>query len=408
MRALFYHLSLGEMDGTSVVLRRIYSPSAADVHALYFKLGRFPDAEGFISEFIRGEVQWPWRAGARFVRKAWRAQAFSRLVRRSRWVQKVGGAKNAGQLTSLHVVVYDEITAEFARIALHAAGRPPFTLHIMDLLVDHALNETHTPNLLWLLGNASKLVTVSNRLLAQVEPFTAAPTLVWPIPAGISCYDRARPVTDGVRRWQVLMSGAMYAGKAGFLEHVFLPAWKRFHASHPDTELLYIGKDFDSVPPSVRDSVRSLGVLPAEKLETVLRDAAVAVLPVLHEASTPWRYSIPARISDYFAAGLPVIAPLSEGTATHDFFEQVGQPAVTLAATEDDVLETLNRLYEAPAQWLAASHAASAFAREHLDLEKLRAQLFEFMERKTSLPPFNYTAESIVRVDPVAEVVNQK
>src|SRR5688572_16078417 len=104
MRALFYHLSLGEMDGSSVVLRRLYAPSPSDLYSLYFKEGRFRVPEGFVSEFVRGEFRWPWRTGARFIRKTWRNHAFPRLVRRSRWVQEVERAKNNGQLTSLHVV----------------------------------------------------------------------------------------------------------------------------------------------------------------------------------------------------------------------------------------------------------------------------------------------------------------
>jgi hypothetical protein len=380
MRALIYHLSLGEMDGTSVVLRRLYTPVASDVQHIYFRTGRFPVPPDFPSEYVQGETAWRWRKGARMAQKLWRRFLLPSRLQRSTWVQKLKNAQAEKRLTSLHVIVYDETTAEYARLALQAAGSPSFTLHLMDLLLDAELSPHTTPHLCWLLSHTSALASVSQRLLEKVQPFISAPTLVWPIPTGIPANDRTPPPTAD-RPWQVLMGGAMYAGKAGFLEQVFLPAWKQFQQARPHTELVYIGKDIDGIPPSVRPYVRALGVIPHDKVGDVLRAASVALLPVLHEASTPWRYSVPARISDYLAAGLPVLAPHSEGTATHDFLLQVGSPAATLIARQEDVLATLNHLHDSPADWLKASHAATAFARQQLDLNYLRPQLLDFITR---------------------------
>ncbi|ATC65235.1 hypothetical protein CMV30_15440 [Nibricoccus aquaticus] len=379
MRALIYHLPLGEMDGTSVVLRRIYAQEAAHVRQLYFRTGRFPVPPTFPVEYARGDSNWPWARGARFVQRGWRKVVLPGLLRRSPWIAQTQKAVAENTITSLHVVVYDEPTAEFARRALDTGNLKRFTLHLMDLLLDNdELSPSATPHLCWLLSRAQSLVVVSNRLHDLIRPFTTADTLIWPIPAGFSPLDR-QPPADNPAPWQVLISGAMYAGKTGFLEHIFLPAWKQFQQTHPHTELVYMGKDLDGIPPSVRACLRPLGVVPQEKLVETLRAASVALLPVLHEASTPWRYSVPARISDYLAAGLPVIAPHTEGTATHDFLLQVGSPAASLVAQQEDVLATLTRLHDAPGHWLTASHAATAFARQHLDLEKLRAQLFAFM-----------------------------
>lgn len=378
MRALIYHLSLGEMDGTSVVLRRLYSPEAGSVRQIYFRTGRFPVPAEFSVEYAKGDSNWPWKQGARFMQRSWQKVVLPGLLRRSSWVAQTQKAAIANTITSLHVVVYDEPTAEFARRTLEAGDLRSFTLHLMDLLLDDKISPVTGPHLCWLLKHAKAVATVSHRLGEAIRPFTSAAILVWPIPAGFATLER-KPHASSSAPWQVLMGGAMYAGKTGFLEHVFLPAWKQFHQAHPHTELLYMGKDLDGVPPAVRACLRPLGVVPHEKVAETLRTASVALLPVLHEASTPWRYSVPARISDYLAAGLPVIAPHSEGTATHDFLLQVGAPAATLVERTDDVLAALNRLYNSPEHWLAASHAATSFARENLDLEKLRAQLFEFM-----------------------------
>jgi hypothetical protein len=380
MRALLYHLSLGEMDGTSVVLRRLYAPVAAEVNHLYFRTGRFPVPGEFPSEFVPGEARWRWRRGARRVQMLWRRFILPPRVGSSRWVAAVGHARRENRLTSVHVVVYDETAAQFARLALEAAGTPRFTLHLMDLLVDTEISPHTTPHLCWLLARTAAVVSVSRRLLEAVRPFFSAPTLVWPIPSGAPARDRTA-APSGERPWQVLMGGAMYAGKAGFLEQVFLPAWKQFQQARPNTELVYIGKDIGGVPDAVRTCVRPLGVFPPDKVGDVLREASVALLPILHEASTPWRYSVPARISDYLAAGLPVLAPHSDGTATHDFLLQAGSPATTLIARQEDALRALHHLHDSPADWLAASRAATAFARKQLDLERLRPELLTFMGR---------------------------
>jgi hypothetical protein len=380
MRALLYHLSLGEMDGTSVVLRRLYAPVASDVNHLYFRTGRFTVPAEFPSEYIQGEATWRWRRGARLAQRLWRRLLLPPRVQRSRWATSVKTATAQNKLSSLHVIVYDEITAEYAHLALKAAGSPRFTLHLMDLLLDTELSPETTPHLCWLLAHTAAVASVSQRLIDRVKAHLSVPTLTWFNPCGIATHDRtAFPVGD--RPWQVLMGGAMYAGKAGFLENIFLPAWKQFQQTRPRTELVYIGKDIDGVPAAVRAYVRPLGVVPHDKVGDVLRNAAVALLPVLHEASTPWRYSVPARISDYLAAGLPVLAPHSEGTATHDFLLQVGSPASTLIARQEDVLSALIHLHDSPGDWLTASRAATTFARSHLDLTMLRSQLLDFISR---------------------------
>jgi hypothetical protein len=379
MRALIYHLPLGEMDGTSVVLRRVYGPEAASVRQISFRPGRFPVPSEFPLEQIKGHLDWPWRRGARFAQKNWRQWRVPSLLKRSRWVAEVKDAAARKAITSMHVVVYDEPNAELARYALEAAGLKHFTLHVMDLLLDEPIGPIATPHLHWLLEHASSLVSVSERLRAEVRPFTQGTDLVWPIPAGITSLQRTLS-PESNKPWQVLLGGAMYAGKTGFLENVFLPAWKQFQKTRPNTELVYVGKDLDGVPSAVRANIRPLGVFPPDKISGVLSAASVALLPVLHEASTPWRYSVPARISDYLAAGLPVIAPHSEGTATHDFLLRVGVPAATLVERQSDIVDALNRLHDSPSHWLTASHAATTFAREHLDLEKLRAQLLSFLD----------------------------
>jgi hypothetical protein len=384
MRALIYHLPLGEMDGTSVVLRRVYAPEAASVRHLFFQPGRFPVPPEFPSEYVQGSPTWRWKKGARTAQKFWQRLVLPSLVNRTRWAAEVKQESSKNGLRSLHVVVYDETTARFAHLALKAAGSPAFTLHLMDLLLETDLTPSKTPHLCWLLAHTSAVAAVSERLLQKVRPQISGPSLVWPIPSGASHGIRSLP--DPARPWQVLLGGALYTGKTGFLESTFLPAWKKFQVSHPRSELVYVGKDFDGLPPAIRDNVRFLGVFPPDKIGEVLRAAAIAVLPVLHEASTPWRYSVPARISDYLAAGLPVIAPRSEGTATEDFLLQVGSSAATLVTRQDEVLAALVRLHDAPEQWLSTSQAATAFAQEHLNLDTLRTRLLEFISENASGP----------------------
>ena len=383
MRALIYHLPLGEMDGTSVLLRRLYLPEAAQVRHLYFRTGHFPEPAEFDEDYARGDSRWPWATGARFVQRSWNRFAAPSLIRRTRWVQSVKHSLEQQQLQSVHVVVYDEITASLARSALESVGTPRFTLHLMDLLVTSVVSPALTPNLCWLLARTDAVALISERLAREVTAFTQSPTLVWPIPAGIAPVERNLPAAGAP--WRVLMGGAIYAGKSGFLETVFLPAWKRFREVRPNSELVYMGKDSHALPAAVRECIRPLGVVPAGQLSETLCTAAVSLLPVLHEAGTPWRYSIPARLSDYLAAGLPVIAPHTPETATDDFLQQVGPPAAVLAAQPDEIFDRLLALHDSPGAWLAASTAATAFARQHLDLDRLRQELFSFMAPRNQI-----------------------
>lgn len=377
MRILIYHFPLGEMDGTSVVLRRLYGSAPDELRHVYFRDGRFPPPSEYAATLIRGFPAWPHRRGLHFVSVQWRRFMIPLLLRRSSKLQALRKELKARSAESVHVIVYDEPTAECARRTLTALSRPRFALHLMDLLHEGELTPDDARHLCWLLENARAVAVATERMARAVAPRTRSPILVWPNMSGFPATSRSQPSAD--QPWRVLFSGALYSGKAAFLEGVFLPAWKQFRESRPHAELVYMGKDERGLPPAVRACTRVLGLLPSEQVAPTLRSAAVGLLPVLHESSTPWRYSVPARVSDYLAAGLPTLAPRSEGTATHDFFEMIGAPAIAFAGTADDVLRALTRLHDNPGEWLAASRAATEFARKNLDFEKLRAELFAFI-----------------------------
>ncbi|MFT3831389.1 MAG: glycosyltransferase [Opitutaceae bacterium] len=377
---LIYHVPLGEADGTSVMLRRLYKPCAERVLHLTFRRGRHPAPAEFRRIHVTGELPWPFARGARFVRRVFPKIAMPALAAGSPQLHRVRNLWKRHSGPAL-VCVYSDDHAARARVLLRHAGVDRYVLMLMDLLEEGPITPAALPELFALAHGAAALITVSAQLGAAFTPHVAAPQLLLQPPCGFA---PGFPPDRHLGPFRALATGALYAGRDSFFETVFLPGWRAFAARRPATELLYIGTEAHKLSPAARRQVRVRGRRPAAEFSRLLASAAVGVLPVRHEAASRWRFSVPGRLADYLAAGLPILAPTCAGTATADFLAGLPEGVAHLAATSADVERTLLRLHDQRALRHQIAETAVAFAREHLALAKTRARFFAWLKLHTT------------------------
>jgi glycosyltransferase involved in cell wall biosynthesis len=379
---LIYHVPLGEPDGTSVLLRRLYAPCAARLLHLTFRPGRFPPPPEIPRVHIPGDLPWSFARGARLLRQLYPVIAMPTVAAVSPRLRRARAVRRRRPETAL-VCVYGNDHAARARVLLRRCEVTRYVLMLMDLLDERPPTLATAPALVALVRNASAVITVSERLSAVVRPYTAAPQLVLAPPCGIA------PRAETPRRvgpFRAIATGALYAGRGSFFEKVFLPGWRAFAAQHSDAELLYVGTEDNKLSPSARRHVRALGRLDPEKFAELLAGSSVGVLPVLHEPGSRWQYSVPGRLSDYLAAGLPIVAPDCRDTATADFLAALPRGIVHPAANSTAVERALRRLHDDRTAHAAASAAAVDYARRRLDLPLVRSVFFEWLKRHSSQP----------------------
>ncbi|HLP02514.1 MAG TPA: glycosyltransferase [Opitutaceae bacterium] len=377
---LVYHVPLGEADGTSVMLRRLYKPCAERLLHLTFRRGRQAPPAEFRRIHVASELPWPFARGARFVRRIFPKIAMPALAASSPQLHRVRNVWRRSPAPAL-VCVYSDDHAARARVLLRHAGVDRYVLMLMDLLDEGPVTPDALPELFALARDASALITVSAQLGDELARHVSAPQLVLQPPCG---FVPGFPPDRHLGPFRALATGALYAGRDSFFETVFLPGWLAFVARRPAAELLYIGTEAHKLSPAARRHVRELGRRPAAEFSRLLASASVGVLPVRHEAASRWRFSVPGRLADYLAAGLPIVAPTCPGTATEDFLAGLPAGVAHFASTATEVERALLRLHDERAERRMIAETAVAFAREHLELPKTRARFFDWLRRHTA------------------------
>ena len=181
----------------------------------------------------------------------------------------------------------------------------------------------------------------------------------------------------------LMMSGALYAADARKLDYLYqkvVPAWTRLKREMPDIEWLYSGADTHSFSPALRALVKNCGMLPQEAWCHTLASARCTLQQIVHHADTHYRFSVPSRMVDYLAAGVPSLSPSSPGTATGDFLSSFEGKGVLVADTEENVFAALRRLFRDDA--FHRAHAAAALAAAaQFSIARIRARLHGIFER---------------------------
>ncbi len=380
---LIYHLPLGEPDGTSVMLHRLYAECAEHVLHVSFRAGRHPPPAEFRRTHVPGNAPWPFTRGTRLVRRLYPTFALPALAALAPGLRRARADWHRSPGTAL-VCVYNDEHAARARVLLRRCGVRRYVLMLMDLLDEQPVSPATTPALVALARDATALIMVSERLGTVFRPFTAAPQIVITPPCGFS---PGFPAERHQGPFRALATGALYSGRDSFFENVFLPGWCAFAAQRPGAELLYLGTEAHKLSPAARHHVRTLDRCSGPVFAERLASASVGILPVLHQAGSRWQYSVPARLADYLAAGLPILTPVCRDTATADFLS--GLPAgVALPAPDSATVErTLLRLHDDVPLRTATADAAVRFARERLDLPQVRSVFYSWMKQHSDHRP---------------------
>jgi glycosyltransferase involved in cell wall biosynthesis len=166
-------------------------------------------------------------------------------------------------------------------------------------------------------------------------------------------------------------------------------SWPAIKHQFPGVELHYSGLSGKQLPDKLRGEIQDHGLLsPIETsrlshsaYEDFLRRCHLAYLPVSHPSTTVGRFSLPSRLADYLACGLPIIACTDKGTAIWSFLESLPEGCSANIANATELCNAVSRFAGNPLRWKEASAKAASYARQQLRVENVRAELFRQLDR---------------------------
>jgi hypothetical protein len=229
----------------------------------------------------------------------------------------------------------------------------PFILHVWDLL-----DGVPKPgsDMQWLIENAQSIWCLTepmNEVIGQ----PGAPLLLF---SRDDTPRRAQPPVGGARM-RIALLGDVSSYRAGL--DALAEADTLLKARGAAPEWLLIG------PPGVRRRIKhpalelmqTVGFLPdPEERDAFLASCHLAFLPGPREdpsTNTRSRFSIPSRILDFTALGLPIVGMVHPQSATASFASELRQ---TMCLSDGAALaEAITRL-SGPGEWVAASRASRA------------------------------------------------
>jgi hypothetical protein len=367
---LIYHQHLAASDGTSVQMVRLLENAGWSILHLHGRTDRRRPLKlaDYRPVFLPTSFSLRKRRGYFRLLRLWHKWFTPGLAR---WRALTVGPESAG-LKSAYVVIYNEDQALFADAVLRAWNRPRYVLHLMDLMVD-PVGPEFTPGLVKLLGNAAAVLVTAPRLGATVAPWSRVAPVTFPLATGLHLVP---PLRTAQRQPRLLMCGGLYGDephRTEFLRGPVLSAWRRFNAEFPEARWVYAGPDTSDLG-ELAAYVTPLGRLDDADYAQTLRTARCALVPVVHQANEPWRYSVPSRLVDFLAAGLPALVPTAPGTAADDFAIRHAAHGIERVATEMDVYAALTRVFRDETYHTSQATAAYLGAQEH-NLDVVRAAL---------------------------------
>ena len=145
-------------------------------------------------------------------------------------------------------------------------------------------------------------------------------------------------------------------------------------ARWPKCECLYMGQHYHMLPDRLRPLVTYPGRISLETFEQLLSTAHVAFLPSPQRLDCYGRFSPVARLTDYFAAGLPVLYCVAKGSVAEQLLTPLSPLAAARADTPESLVAAVERFAE-PVQWREASRLLRSHAEEHFAIGRLREKV---------------------------------
>jgi glycosyltransferase involved in cell wall biosynthesis len=282
------------------------------------------------------------------------------------------------------VICMHEWDASRACALWEGVGKPPFVLHVMDIFHDR-LSEGETPKFRRLIQEARHVLCISANIAAEMRNNGAKSVSLLPFCSDFSA--EGRQLLGAPLR--MVITGTLWGYADNAALKLLADSWPAIKDQFPGVELHYSGLSGKQLPDKLRGEIQDHGLLsPIETsrlshsaYEDFLRRCHLAYLPVSHPSSTVGRFSLPSRLADYLACGLPIIACTDKGTAIASFLESLPEGCSANVANATELCNAVARFAGNPLRWKEASAKAASYARQQLRVENVRAELFRQLDR---------------------------
>jgi glycosyltransferase involved in cell wall biosynthesis len=276
------------------------------------------------------------------------------------------------------VICMHEWDASRACALWEGVGKPPFVLSVHDIFHDR-LSEGETPKFRRLIREARHVLCISANIAAEMRNNEAKSVSLLPLCSDFSV-DGQQPFGPPLR---IIISGIIwrhiYAENPAL--KLLADSWPAIKHQFPGVELHYSGLTGKHLPDKLRGEIQDHGFLSHSAYEDLLRRCHLAYLPVSHPSTTVGRFSLPSRLADYLACGLPIIACTDKGTAIASFLESLPEGCSANVANATELCNAVARFAGDPLRWKEASATAREYAQFKLGAESGRTELFRQLER---------------------------
>lgn len=262
------------------------------------------------------------------------------------------------RVSSVYVAPLNEWDAKRCLALINLLGAP-FVLHLWDVLNGDlskgALRE--------LIDRAESVFCVSQALLDDVSKLRRG--------AGLLSFSRDDSAVAAGPREQGPLIVAMHGNITSYAEGLadLEEAIALVEAEGVPVEVRFLGSPriLSQTRTPLKKRVKSLGFFPSQDaLDLALSRAHVGFLPgpkLDPQRDLRSRYSVPSRVQDYLAVGLPIIGTVHPASATADFLRDLGLEDATGCSRPREIADWLLRLAQ-PCGWAGQSTASRrAFAR---------------------------------------------
>ncbi|MFN2541481.1 MAG: glycosyltransferase [Chthoniobacterales bacterium] len=281
------------------------------------------------------------------------------------------------QPTRAWIFCGNERDATRAAAILAALDDPPFLLHLMDIF-HNQLSPAQTPHLLALIERANQVVCTSAAAAEEVRKQRATETHVLPCCSNFTAEHRS----SSGKPFRIALTGALWDKSMWNTSpalDLFAAAWPQIKERIDGVELHYAGGFGEHLPSSIASDVCNHGYLQPADCEQLLRTCHLGYLPVsLNTRFGP--YSVPSRLADYLACGLPTITCTSPGTGIYAFIQATPRGTAVNVTDSDELVKVIAHLASDPAEWKRLSTEAASYARKVLHADAIRSQLLEYLD----------------------------
>lgn len=280
------------------------------------------------------------------------------------------------KVSAVYTAPISVYACERMKSLLGAIGRP-FVVHLWDITDREQHNSAA---FLWLLQNAAHVFCLAEPMMDYIRPFRSDATILR-FTRKPSAY-RAMPTENGVLRIALLGNQKNYWDGLSVLSNAIL----RLGRLNIPVEVVHVGakKKIRGGLPYLSTDVHMTGFLRSDKA----RDRALAKchvgflpgpLPPPGESNYS-RFSIPSRILDFLAVGLPVLATVHSDSATAIYMRKIGIEQGIVGGSAEQLAEKLIALRNSHC-WCADSGVSH---NGFINSQKDQGELKEWLERAAS------------------------